>query len=357
MMQPLNPHPSSRLGWRSGRMGSMGLSKLGRSVGVLCSLCMLCSLMGLATTAATASASDSDPDALMCASSVFASASTSSRTESQNQPQTTQWPALTPVRYSAAEASCWMDLAQAQQLRQPADLSTPMWLDVRPQAHVRSQVLQGSVVMALHDVADKPYLRDQSLVLVGTGVDLPALTQACLQLRKNGFSQVKVLLGGERTWQRMPLPQSQSQPATAALAAQVSPQELWLGSAAGLWRIAAVGLSPQAIAQLPMAPELVVAQGTAEAVAQQWAQKWARVATPSNPAALHPAQPPQQWVIVTADSQVQTMLQKQSAKLAVKASEPPLWLAGGVLAYTEFIAQQRLIATHMGARLQRPCGT
>jgi len=241
------------------------------------------------------------------------------------------------AQYSAEQASCWMDAARYREATQHAAW---MALDVREDGAAARTPLPGTTAVPLPALADKTYWRSQPLLLVGTGVDLRQLTQTCLALRQQGFAQVRVWLGGARSWQR------------SGQHDTVSPHEAWLGSADGQWRIVTVGLSPAQSASLPQ-PAAVELSTQTSAQALEQAMQAHMLA--------YPMAPQHQWLLVAADARQQQDLLARWAQLQTQAQTPLLrplaGLAGGWPAYQNYLAQQQSWATHAGRRLVRPCGS
>ncbi len=241
------------------------------------------------------------------------------------------------VHYSAEQASCWMD---ATRYRDAAKHAAWMALDVREDGAAARAPLHGTTAVPLPALADKTYWRLRPLLLVGTGVDLRLLTQACLTLRNRGFAQVRVWLGGARSWQR------------SGKYDTVTPHEAWLGSADGQWRIATVGLSPTQSASLPHPAALALPTQTSAQALEQAMQAHMLA---------HPMASQHQWLLVAADARQLQDLLAQWAQLQAQAQTPPsrplAGLAGGWPAYQHYLAQQQSWATHAGRRLVRPCGS
>ncbi len=249
-----------------------------------------------------------------------------------------------PAGYGGAERDCWVDWAQAQALAQGAD---GQWVDVRDAGARRRLGLPGTAAVGLPDLADKAFLKGQSLVLVGTGVDLKALSARCASLRQSGqFKGVHVLLGGVRNWR---LAGQAVQPDGSVLPPeQATAQELWLGAADDLWQIAALGLSAQQIADLPVHRERLLDLG------HDTRQALDRLSTQLHGDRL-PV--PRQWLVI-ADTperlaQAQGLWRQRAAGSAVNS---PLWLDGAWPAYAAYLDQQKTLAAHAGRPLPRLCG-
>lgn len=237
-----------------------------------------------------------------------------------------------PVQYGRDEVSCWIEAHEIHEGNWVA-------VDVRDVILAARSPLPGAAALPLFAIADRSYLKDQPLLLVGSGVDLRALTQACLELRRQGFAQVRVLLGGVRNWRR-----------TQGVDL-LTPREAWLGSADGQWRIAAVGLSPAQVTGLPLEPLLQLPGHTdGRTLGQALADLDQR----------SPSQRPSQWLVVAADMQAQQALLvqwRQDGRYEQQAKRPLAWLEGGWEAYRAYLDQQQHSAAHAGRPLPRLCGS
>ena len=247
-----------------------------------------------------------------------------------------------PADYTDAERACWVDWTQARAL---ADGPGGQWVDVRETGAVRRLGLPGATAVNTADLADKAFLKGRTLVLVGTGVDLKALSSRCVDLRDSAqFKGVHVLLGGVRTWQQA------NQPVLAdgsALPAQeASAQELWLGATGDLWQVAALGLSTPQMARLPVQRERLLDLGADPSRAM------ARLARHLQDERL-PA--PRQWLVI-ADTPERLAQARSLWRQRADGAQAPLWLAGAWPAYASYLEQQKTLAAHAGRPLPRLCG-
>lgn len=245
-------------------------------------------------------------------------------------PQSPDFGHTKPQPYAPDEMACWLDVAQARD-------GQWMLLDVREGTTPQRAVLPGAAALPLMSLADRRYLREQPLVLVGTGVDLRKLTTACVALRAQGFLRVRVLLGGARSWTRKDGGDL------------VGPAEFWSGAMDGQWRIVGVGLDGDQVAALPFPPEANLphtVDGPALRKALNDAER------------VNPLAPHNQWLVVAADGVQQ---QAALARSQQAPQEPPIrplaWLGGGWAAYRAYLNQQQLSAAHAGRALPRVCGS
>lgn len=256
------------------------------------------------------------------------------RTDHQAAPDEVPFAHTSPVAYGSEQAACWMGMEALKD-------ASMMVLDVREQGTPETSALAGATPMALSAVSDKSYLQPQRLLLVGTGVDLRLLTQTCVALRRKGFHEVHVLLGGASTWRKEPQ------------ASWTSAQDAWLGSREGLWRIATVGFSARQLLSLPQPASVQLTAGST-------ASDLRRAMAVNDKAT--PLKRPLQWLVVTADPAVgQTLFADwhaaQAQDFAAQTGSSVRWLAGGWSQYEAYLAQQQTLAAHAGRPLPRSCGS
>ncbi|QTD46377.1 rhodanese-like domain-containing protein [Ottowia testudinis] len=250
----------------------------------------------------------------------------------------------TSTGYSDAERACWLDWPQAQALAQGQG---GQWVDVRDAGAIRRLGLPGATAVGLPDLADKTFLRGQSLVLVGTGVDLKALSVRCATLRQAGqFKGVHVLLGGVRRWRQAGQPMQSDGDVWPA--DQASAQELWVGAADDLWQIATAGLTAPQIANLPVPRDRLLDLGADAAQAVD------RLTFQVNAERLPM---PRQWLVIADNAerlaQMQALWRQRDAN---GAADSPVWLIGAWPAYASYLDQQKTLAAHAGRPLPRLCG-
>jgi len=201
------------------------------------------------------------------------------------------------------------------------------------------------------DLAGKTFLQGQALVLIGSGADLRALTGRCLTLRQSGqFKSVHVLLGGVRSWRLAGQP-IQAGGSALLPPGEASAQDLWLGAADGLWRIAALGLSARQRQSLPVPTDQVLDLGAPAAQAVQELERQIN---------RQPLPAPASWLVVAADAQqlaqAQALWQQRQNTQDAHGQHTIVWLAGGWPAYASYLEQQKTLAAHAGRSLPRICG-
>lgn len=105
-------------------------------------------------------------------------------------------------------------------------------VDTRPATEFGGFQIEGSLNLTVSGLRHKSYLRDKTIVLVGSGKGEHVLYEACAELKKDGFKQVRVLRGGLIAWLSYAQPSIGRAPGENTLA-QLSPAELWLESQFG----------------------------------------------------------------------------------------------------------------------------
>ncbi len=248
--------------------------------------------------------------------------------------------------YNEEERACWAEWGQAY-----ATATGPngLWVDVRGAGARRLLSLPGAAAVDLADIPTRAFLKGQSLVLIGTGVDLKALSSQCVALRQSGqFKSVHVLLHGVRSWRQAGQPM-QTDGGALLPTDEASAQEFWLGAANGQWRVAALGLGPDEQARLPLSAAFAA---SADDLSQAMADLAAHVAQ------AEPLAAPQRWLVVAASSaqlaQAQT-LWRQHAVARGLGLTPLTWLSGAWPAYANYLQQQQTLAAHAGRPLPRLC--
>ena len=250
--------------------------------------------------------------------------------------------------FSEAEHTCWLDWTAAQQA---ATGPGGQWVDVRDAGARRLLTLPGVTAVDLADLPSKAFLKGQSLVLIGTGVDLKTLSTQCVALRQSDqFKDVHVLLHGVRAWRLAKQPTLVDGSVLAP--DEVSAQELWLGAADDQWRIAAIGLAPEHLASLPVKAAFT---GSEQNLRQTVAELATHMAQNSSD------RPQQRWLALTATAaqlaQLRALWLERPLNPADTAiASAPLWLVGAWPAYASYLEQQQTLAAHAGRPLPRLCG-
>lgn len=248
--------------------------------------------------------------------------------------------------YDDAERACWTEWEGAQAIATGAD---GLWVDVRDAGARRQLGLPGVTAVDLADVSNRAFLKGQSLVLIGTGVDLKVLSSQCVALRQSGqFKRVHVLLHGVRSWRQAGQPVQ----ADGALLPpdEASAQEFWLGAANGQWRVAALGLGSEEQARLPLSAAFAA---SARDMPQTIADLAAHIAQ------AEPLAAPQRWLVLTRSAAQLTQAQALWRQHAAAHGQNPLlltWLSGAWPAYASYLQQQQTLAAYAKRPLPRLCG-
>ena len=90
---------------------------------------------------------------------------------------------------AASDVLSWLDAPDA------------LFVDTRLPAEHAQFGIRGSVNLAALDLRTKPYLKSKRIVLFGNGKGEQENYRACAQLKRAGFTQVRVLRGGIAMWQ------------------------------------------------------------------------------------------------------------------------------------------------------------
>ena len=93
--------------------------------------------------------------------------------------------------------SCAISDAQLKDWMQSKDLAV---IDSRPIKKYHSVRISGSINASLFSIKTKDYLKNKKILLIGEDYTVGALNKACLEIKENGFANVKFLRGGVRYW-------------------------------------------------------------------------------------------------------------------------------------------------------------
>ena len=275
--------------------------------------------------------------------------------------QTPSWPQQAPVH--ALDKACWISPVQLAE----GAAAKPVFLDIRPRAAKQSAPISGALQMELSEVANKRFLQQEPLVLVGTGLDYTDLTAACQQLRAQGFPRVKVLQGGYAAWR---VSTGVSDPRSLQLQ-PISARD-WIGSLGqGMsWVVLAIGdavlqapadripVPRQQLVAVPGATTQRVPAGEAASDTKKLALAVVRVYQDTFHAQSNTSLP--KAAIVVADdfmSDTQRLQIEQAfAKVGSGTGPAIYWLQGGWHAYEQQVAETAAIQRTANQKLQAPCG-
>ncbi len=302
--------------------------------------------------------------------------------------QASYWPKQMPAQ--TLDSACWLSAEQlTSALSGPAK---PTLLDVRPRSVQRMAPVAGALQIELADIASKRFLQQQSIVLIGSGLDYADINQACQQLRQQGFASVQALLGGASAWQAAGLKASTQASTNASAGASADAAQLQTIDAAGWiaslsqgvqWTVLSINAALQQASteQLPVPSNQIVA---IRAEGKELSRKLAvSVQRAYQNAALKPpnASAAQALIVVVdgaasdslrapiahAIAQAQTQANAQTLPRVSKAPAPATaaspshalpvyWLQGGWQGYLQQVAQNAAIQQTASHRLQVPCG-
>lgn len=300
--------------------------------------------------------------------------------------QTSDWPKQ--MAAPRQEPACWLSAEQLAGTFQGP--TKPTLLDVRPRSVRHMAPLADAMQIELADIANKRFLQQYSIVLVGTGLDYADINQACQQLRQQGFSNVQALRGGASAWQAAGTQASTDASAgSSADAAQLQTIDAaaWIASLSqGVqWTVLSINgaLQQASTEQLPVPSNQIVvirAEGKEQdsklAVSVQRAYQ--------NAAQKHPNASAAQALIVVVDGAASDSLRVPIAQALAQSKTQPIpqasaqtqarafktpataaspshalpvyWLQGGWQGYLQQVAQTAAIQQTASHRLQLPCG-
>lgn len=124
------------------------------------------------------------------------------------------------------DLGCAISVTELQSLL--ARQSTTL-VDLRPSADHQTYHIDSALNLNLSELLSKPYWRNKSVVLIGSGKAEREIYSACARLKQSGYKQVRVLHGGMPSW----LAHNQSvigRAPSAQQLARLSADEFWLES-------------------------------------------------------------------------------------------------------------------------------
>lgn len=291
----------------------------------------------------------------------------------QVQPQAPYWPRQVPAQ--RLDEACWVGAdaiarTMADSRAGPvAGAGKPVLVDVRPRSAQKASPLAGAMQLELADLASKRFLRQEPLVLLGSGLDYNNLNQVCQQLRQQGFAKVQAVRGGVNAWQA----------AASGLGQQIYAIDAsdWMASLGqGIrWTVLSIGSALQQVPdeQLPVPRQQIVAiqadgkerdsqQAMAMAAAMAHAYQDASKRLQGSPLAealivvSHTAMADRQRIQFEQALRDALASSASPRKPAQPSSIPLYWLQGGWQGYEQQVAQTAAIQQTASHRLQVPCG-
>jgi rhodanese-related sulfurtransferase len=245
---------------------------------------------------------------------------------------------------------CWINYAEAEK-------RAPLWVDVRPLPEARAALMPGALQIPLHQVSTKTFLKETFTVLVGNGTDDAEMAMTCHQLKKAGFTQLRMLRHGTRAWYRAGQPLLGNAETIMALN-NIDAGYFHRGQVARVWRVIGVNLPVETSTSLPPAfvgtalnaKDLNQAVDQIQGIIREWQQT--RVNTEAS--VYVPT-----TIIVAADEIATRQLWQRWRERSGEPDGEVLWLTGGWNDYVAFVEQQQRIAAIAAnpPPLQRPCGS
>ncbi|MEG2466815.1 MAG: rhodanese-like domain-containing protein [Comamonas sp.] len=130
------------------------------------------------------------------------------------------WPKQ--VQALSLNNACWVGAEQVAEAMTSITTSAggtakPVLVDVRPHSLQKSAPVANALQLEITDLANKKFLQQEPVVLIGTGLDYITLSQTCQQLHQQGFSKVQAVRGGVKALRTaLAVKQSTNQQTTAA---------------------------------------------------------------------------------------------------------------------------------------------
>ena len=245
------------------------------------------------------------------------------------------WPTVQEKK--VINPSCWLSLPQVEALQNENDV---VLVDVRQQTLKHAMPIAGLLSMSAYEIKDSVFLKNQHVVLIGSGFDQVMLNKVCEQLREDGFSYVYVLNGGAYRWMKQHTQQFSD-------AIEITPEDFWLGGQTIPWEIVTVGLDSEQIAHLPQKPWLQITLSDEGAIERLGDQAMAL----NNNGVID-------IVLIAANKQIQQHLQQMWQEDIEKIADQGIyivWLEGGMYAYEAYVAQQYNVLSHANISLKQSC--
>ncbi|MDO4724018.1 MAG: hypothetical protein Q4A97_04560 [Comamonadaceae bacterium] len=249
------------------------------------------------------------------------------------------------------DGPCWITPAQLRQQLTKAQAAPVRLVDVRRHGW-RADALEGAIALPLRDLPHQAFLAQGEAVLVGSGLDVAELNQACMDLRRKGW-QITALRGGAPAWLEQ----------RRGLAQAITAQQWIMGLGQGIdWQLVLGAAPPDGQAErLPLAPALVLdarASASAQAVAGQLLRLQQRLQRRASKQATQAA------VVFLAPGDASAVLQAlhaaqrqaPSPKGHAAASVPIYVVQGGWAAYRAAVLQNHAIHATAQHALARACG-
>jgi rhodanese-related sulfurtransferase len=101
-----------------------------------------------------------------------------------------------------------------------------LFVDLRSPVDYQAFHVHNAVSLSLSGILSKPYLRDKTLILMGSGKAEADVYRACAQLKQAGYARVFVVQGGIIAW-LLAGKEVQGRAVSALMLSQLSASELW----------------------------------------------------------------------------------------------------------------------------------
>ncbi len=282
------------------------------------------------------------------------------------QAQALYWPAQ--VAAPALDGACWVSAEHLASAMESA--SKPTLIDVRPRSVQKAAPLANALQLELTEVASKRFLQQEPVVLMGTGLDYANLSDACVQLKKQGFSRVQALRGGARSWSATANAGGTASKANSPMLQPLDANE-WIASLGqGLqWTVISASTAMQKASkdQMPVsAGQLISIQVDGKGGKERDAKLVAAITRAYlDKVKSHKNMAQAQAVVVITDDAVSDTVRLQVEQALAKPAASPgsamttlpaYWLQGGWQGYEQQVAQTAAIQQTANHKLQVPCG-
>lgn len=231
------------------------------------------------------------------------------------------WPHI--EKKQVLNASCWLSQLEAKKKQENFIL-----IDVRPTAQNKADPIKGALIIKPYELPDKGFLKDQEVLLIGTGFDQGALDQTCTNLRNKGFNKVFAMKGGIFVWHNQ-------------LITEITPEDFLIGSSTYTWKVITLGLPEQEIHKLPEKPfkQLNLTE-VGSLNLEDDIKPFSNDLIP--------------YVFIATDD-VATKKYQQILATNSLFKDKSVWLQGGFSGYEKYILQQHKIQQDKGRSLSASC--
>ncbi len=298
------------------------------------------------------------------------------------------WPKQ--VQALSLNNACWVGAEQVAEAMTSITTSAggtakPVLVDVRPHSLQKSAPVANALQLEITDLANKKFLQQEPVVLIGTGLDYITLSQTCQQLHLQGFAKVQAVRGGVKALRTaLAVKQSTNQQTTAAAhrtSLQIINANDWIASLGqGVqWAVISISdaLQYAPAEQLPVPVQQLVSvrvDGNSNSNSKEHYEKLIAAAAraASDAVKKNMNSSGAQAIVVVPDASMGDAFRLQLEHAFSKATAPAqtgnvaaspaslttaiYWLQGGWEGYEQQVTQTAAIQQTASHRLQVPCG-